>query len=69
MACILFGLKDQGPLPKRTSVHLVYIFPKGVCTLSKHATEPIDCHLGVRFPTGFLRCPTAKVCDGKGKVW
>jgi hypothetical protein len=47
----------------------VKIFPKRVCPLSKHAIEPIDCHLGARFPTAFLSCPTARVCDGKGKVW
>jgi hypothetical protein len=28
--------------------------------LSKHAIEPIDCHLGARSHTAFLRCPTAK---------
>jgi hypothetical protein len=32
----------------------------GLVPLSKHAIEPIDCQLGARSPTAFLRRPTAK---------
>ena len=68
----LHGLNET-VYPKRHRCRLVKIFRKGVCQLSKHAIEPhaiepVDCHLGARFPTAFLSCPTARVCDGKGKV-
>ena len=44
----------------RVSLPFGDFFPKAVCPLSKQAIEPIDCHLGPRFPTGFLRCPNRK---------
>jgi hypothetical protein len=43
----------------RTSLPFGDFFPNAVCALSKQAIEPIDCHLGARFP-GFLRCPNRK---------